>query len=176
MNVQRYTVHRKLPMLVARTERTLAIDGDYIHVSKVPSRIHFTLEIDGVASFPQIMPSTNKARGVFDSGKTASYNMKSVSKCNSSGSSFKIIFKRDMGEKRYEFEAESARTAGTLESLVFFNRTKSELTRLKPRLLPLYEVYKRGKATLSVLAPSTNRGGAGWLLDTIWIDQWTIPI
>ena len=29
---QKYTVYRKMPMLVTRTERLLAIDGGYIHV------------------------------------------------------------------------------------------------------------------------------------------------
>ncbi|KAH8118678.1 SIN1-domain-containing protein [Phellopilus nigrolimitatus] len=93
---ERYTVYRKVPMLVARLERTLAIDGDYIH----------------------IMPSQTKARGVFDSGRTVSFNIKSVAGCNQSAkasASFKIIFKRDGGDKRYDFEAESARLARGLE-------------------------------------------------------------
>ena len=107
-------------MLVARTERTLAIDGDYIHVSK--AAVPF-MNPEMTKHPSQIMPSANKARGVFDSGKTASYNIKSVSKCSSSGSSFKIIFKRDVGEKRYEFEAENPRTAGKLEDLAFNLRT-----------------------------------------------------
>lgn len=33
--LQRYTVFRKVPMLVARLERTLTIDGDYIYVSEL---------------------------------------------------------------------------------------------------------------------------------------------
>jgi hypothetical protein len=32
MTTQRYTIYRKMPML-ARQERTLAIDGVYVHVS-----------------------------------------------------------------------------------------------------------------------------------------------
>lgn len=36
MKTQRYTIYRKMPML-ARQERTLAIDGVYIHVS-LPGR------------------------------------------------------------------------------------------------------------------------------------------
>lgn len=32
LSLQRFTVYRKLPMMVGRHERTLAIDGDYIHV------------------------------------------------------------------------------------------------------------------------------------------------
>ena len=61
------------------------------------------------------MPSANKARGVFDSGKTVSYNIKSVVNCSQSSkasSNFKLIVKRDGGDKRYDFEAESSRIAG----------------------------------------------------------------
>ncbi|THH11943.1 hypothetical protein EW145_g312 [Phellinidium pouzarii] len=107
VDFSRYTVHRKLPMLVARTERTLAIDGDYIH----------------------IMPSANKARVVFDSGKTASYHIKSVSKCSQSGASFKIVFRRDVGEKRYEFEAESARFAAEIVATIRGMRWRGGLER-----------------------------------------------
>lgn len=63
------------------------------------------------------MPSANKARGVFDSGKTVLYNIKSVVSCSQSSkasSSFKLIVKRDGGDKRYDFEAESSRLAGEL--------------------------------------------------------------
>lgn len=39
---QKYTIYRKMPMLVARQERTLAIDGVYIHVSHLKNAlIHF---------------------------------------------------------------------------------------------------------------------------------------
>lgn len=60
------------------------------------------------------MPSANKARGVFESGKTVSYHIKAVSSYGQSAkssASFKLIFKRDAGDKRYDFEAESARLA-----------------------------------------------------------------
>jgi hypothetical protein len=30
--LQKYTVYRKMPMIVGKHERTLAIDGPYIHV------------------------------------------------------------------------------------------------------------------------------------------------
>lgn len=65
----------------------------------------------------QIMPSANanKARKVFDNGKTVSYHVKSVVSCSQSAknsASFKIIFKRDGGDKRYDFEAESPKLAG----------------------------------------------------------------
>ncbi|KAF9476816.1 hypothetical protein BDN70DRAFT_811618 [Pholiota conissans] len=92
---KKYTIYRKMPMLVARQERTLAIDGDYIH----------------------IMPSTNKARVVFDSGKTSSYHIKSIADCQQSAktsSIFKLILNRTAGNKRYDFEAESPRIAAEI--------------------------------------------------------------
>ncbi|KAF8189367.1 stress-activated map kinase interacting protein 1-domain-containing protein [Pholiota molesta] len=92
---KKYTIYRKMPMLVARQERTLAIDGDYIH----------------------IMPSTNKARAVFDNGKTSSYHIKSIADCQQSAktsSIFKLILNRTAGNKRYDFEAESPRLAAEI--------------------------------------------------------------
>jgi len=95
---KRYTVYRKVPMLVGRLVRTLAIDGDYIH----------------------IMPSANKAKGVFDSGKTYSYHIKSIHSVQSSKASanFKLVFRRDMGDKRYDFEAESAQAANEIVTTI----------------------------------------------------------
>ncbi|KDR72482.1 hypothetical protein GALMADRAFT_252569 [Galerina marginata CBS 339.88] len=92
---KKYTIYRKMPMLVTRQERTLAIDGVYIH----------------------IMPSTNKARAVFDSGKTSSYHIKSIADCQQSAktsSIFKIILNRGAGNKRYDFEAESPKLAAEI--------------------------------------------------------------
>ena len=37
---KKYTIYRKMPMLVARQERTLAIDGVYIHVCPLFPRFH----------------------------------------------------------------------------------------------------------------------------------------
>lgn len=91
---KKYTIYRKMPML-ARQERTLAIDGVYIH----------------------IMPSTNKAKAVFDSGKTVSFHMKSIIQCQQSAKSstlFKIIVQRDSGSKRYDFEADTPKLAGEI--------------------------------------------------------------
>ena len=68
------------------------------------------------------MPSANKARGVFDSGKTVSYHIKSIVNCSQSAkssASFKIIFRRDGGDKRYDFEAESARQASEYKVFPF---------------------------------------------------------
>ncbi|KAG1836273.1 stress-activated map kinase interacting protein 1-domain-containing protein [Suillus subalutaceus] len=91
---KRYTIYRKMPML-ARQERTLAIDGVYIH----------------------IMPSTNKAKAVFDSGKTVSFHIKSIIQCQQSAKSstlFKIVVQRDSGSKRYDFEADTPKLANEI--------------------------------------------------------------
>ncbi|KAF7964736.1 hypothetical protein HWV62_3510 [Athelia sp. TMB] len=91
---KKYTVYRKMPMLVARQERGLAIDGAYIH----------------------IMPSASKARAVFDNGKTTSFNIKSIVACQQSTKSssiFKLVVQHDnRRNKRYDFEAESSKLAG----------------------------------------------------------------
>ncbi|KAF8804772.1 hypothetical protein BYT27DRAFT_7194364 [Phlegmacium glaucopus] len=92
---KKYTIYRKMPMLVARQERTLAIDGVYIH----------------------IMPSTNKAKAVFDSGKTSSYHIKSIADCQQSATTpsiFKLILTRGAKNKRYDFEAESPKYAAEI--------------------------------------------------------------
>ena len=60
------------------------------------------------------MPTTNKgAKAVFDSGKTSSYHIDSVVSFQSgkSSSAFRMVVLRDGGNKRYEFEAESAKIA-----------------------------------------------------------------
>ncbi|KAG6874010.1 hypothetical protein C0995_007967 [Termitomyces sp. Mi166 len=93
---KKFTIFRKAPMLLARQERTLAIDGVYIH----------------------IMPSTNKAmKVVFDSGKTSSYHIKSIADCQQSAktsSVFRLVLNRGGTNKRYDFEAESPKLAGEI--------------------------------------------------------------
>jgi hypothetical protein len=63
------------------------------------------------------MPSANKVmKVVFDSGKTSSYHIKSIADCQQSAktsSIFKIVLNRGAGNKRYDFEAESPRLAGS---------------------------------------------------------------
>ncbi|KAH7911172.1 stress-activated map kinase interacting protein 1-domain-containing protein [Hygrophoropsis aurantiaca] len=91
---KKFTIYRKMPML-ARQERTLAIDGVYIH----------------------IMPSANKAKAVFDSGKTVSFHIKSVVACQQSSKSstiFKLVVQRDTLNKRYDFEADTPKLAGDI--------------------------------------------------------------
>ncbi|KAJ4468737.1 stress-activated map kinase interacting protein 1-domain-containing protein [Lentinula aciculospora] len=97
---KKYTIYRKLPMLVARQEKTLAIDGQYVH----------------------IMPSTNKAaKAVFDSGRTISYHIKTIVDCQQSlktPHNFKLVYSRAGGDKRYLFEAETPKLANEIVQTV----------------------------------------------------------
>ena len=100
--------------MLARTERTLAIDGVYIHVCC--SCVNFSVPVQ--LTVLQIMPSTNRAKAVFDSGKTSSYHIKSVVGCQQSAKSssiFKLVVQRDSVIKRYDYEAESPKLAGQVE-------------------------------------------------------------
>ncbi|KAG9128320.1 hypothetical protein FRC07_000828 [Ceratobasidium sp. 392] len=90
---KKYTVHRKIPMLVGRHERIIAIDGDYVH----------------------IMPSNNRA--FLDTMKTSSYHIKTVMGCKKTKkapTSIKLVVRRDGGSKRYDFEAEDEKQAGEI--------------------------------------------------------------
>ena len=64
----------------------------------------------------QIIPTVTKAKHVFDSGKTASYHLKSVVVCQQSSknsATFKLIVHSGADRnKRYEFEAENPKLAG----------------------------------------------------------------
>lgn len=105
---QKYTVYRKMPMLVVRHERILAMDGDYIHVRFAAFYCMYNLTYS-----PQIMPSATRA--FLDSMKTSSYHIKTVIACvqsAKSSSNFKLVVWRDGGNKRYDFEAESPKIAG----------------------------------------------------------------
>ncbi|KIK93169.1 hypothetical protein PAXRUDRAFT_829224 [Paxillus rubicundulus Ve08.2h10] len=95
---KRYTIYRKMPML-ARQERTLAIDGVYVH----------------------IMPSAHKAKAVFDSGKTLSFHIKSVLVCQQSQKTstlFKVVVQRDSRNKRYDFEADTPKLAAEIVQVI----------------------------------------------------------
>ncbi|KAI0826522.1 stress-activated map kinase interacting protein 1-domain-containing protein [Trametes gibbosa] len=112
MNAYRkYTVYRKVPMLVARSARTLAIDGGYIHA-----------RIRTFQSATCIIPTATKAKHVFDSGKTSSYHLKSVVTCSQSSKNsamFKLIVHSGAEtSKRYEFEAESPKLAAEIVSTI----------------------------------------------------------
>ncbi|KAJ7138493.1 stress-activated map kinase interacting protein 1-domain-containing protein [Mycena crocata] len=98
---KQYTIYRKMPMLVAKQERTLAFDGLYIH----------------------ILPTANKAgKAVFDSGKHVSYHIRSIADCQQSTKSsaiFKLVLGRAGGKKRYDYEAESAKHAGEIVAQIW---------------------------------------------------------
>ncbi|KAJ7637009.1 stress-activated map kinase interacting protein 1-domain-containing protein [Roridomyces roridus] len=98
---KQYTIYRKMPMLVAKQERTLAFDGLYIH----------------------ILPTTNKAtKAVFDSGKHVSYHIRSIVDCQQSTKSsalFKLLLVRSGGKKRYDYEAESAKHASEIVAQIW---------------------------------------------------------
>lgn len=70
----------------------------------------------------KIMPSANKAKAVFDSGKTLSFHVKSVVVCQQSQKTstlFKIVVQRDSDSrnKRYDFEADTAKLAGKVTTI-----------------------------------------------------------
>ncbi|KAJ7671528.1 stress-activated map kinase interacting protein 1-domain-containing protein [Mycena polygramma] len=98
---KQYTIYRKMPMLVAKQERTLAFDGLYIH----------------------ILPTANKAtKAVFDSGKHVSYHIRSIADCQQSTKSsaiFKLVIGRASGKKRYDYEAESAKHASEIVAQIW---------------------------------------------------------
>ncbi|KAI6006867.1 hypothetical protein EDD15DRAFT_2207501 [Pisolithus albus] len=76
------------------------------------------------------MPAANKAKNVFDSGKTVSFHVKSVVVCQQSqksGSLFKTIVQRDSRNKRYDFEADTPKLAGEIVHAV--RSLKSNLER-----------------------------------------------
>jgi SAPK-interacting protein 1 (Sin1), Pleckstrin-homology len=82
------------------------------------------------------MPTTNKAaKAVFDSGKTSSYHIDSVVSCQSgkSSSAFRMVVLRDGGNKRYEFEAESAKLASAFHHRIFI--LSSIMSRLTARTI-----------------------------------------
>ena len=60
------------------------------------------------------MPTANKAKNVFDNGKTNSYHIKSIADCQQSAksSAFKLILARGSRNKRYDFEADNPKIAG----------------------------------------------------------------
>ena len=61
------------------------------------------------------MPTANKAKNVFDNGKTTSYHIKSIADCQQSAksSALKLILARGSRNKRYDFEADSPKIAGS---------------------------------------------------------------
>jgi hypothetical protein len=70
----------------------------------------------------QIMPSSNKAKNVFDSGRTSSYHIKTIVDCqqsSKSSSTFKLVLTRGGGTtKRYDFEAENPKMASEIVQII----------------------------------------------------------
>jgi hypothetical protein len=99
-----WVVQRKIA--IGRHERTLAIDDDHIHVR---SLLNWTDR--------QIMPSTT--RTFFDSTKTTTFHVSLIASCKLTGRAggFKMNVyrdpKMDFTQKRYEFEADNGKQAGT---------------------------------------------------------------
>ncbi len=123
-----------MPMIIGKQERTLAIDGPYIHVRAsfllpfLPPYECFspTFYVLYARSCAKIMPTANKAaKTVFDNGKTSSYHINSLFSCQSGktpSSAFRIVVHRgsgDGGHKRYEFEAENPKLASAFFSIRF---------------------------------------------------------
>ena len=73
------------------------------------------------------MPMSNKAKHVFESGKTSSYHLKSVIACqqsNKNSSTFKLVVRGNAERnKRYDFEAENPKLAGGCPVLVALSVT-----------------------------------------------------
>ncbi|KAG1744258.1 stress-activated map kinase interacting protein 1-domain-containing protein [Suillus lakei] len=101
-------------------EMQLSTAADYATAYKVGDSFRQILhhhQSSVMTVFLQIMPSTNRAKAVFDSGKTASFHIKSIIQCQQSAKSstlFKIIVQRDSGSKRYDFEADTPKLAGEI--------------------------------------------------------------
>lgn len=86
-----WTVTRKMPMFVGRHERTLTIDGDWIHIIPTDTRAFYA----HAASFP-IM------------------DVVSCKQSTKLPQSFKLIFSRDNDKKRYDLEAEDSKQAAEI--------------------------------------------------------------
>ncbi|TIA71284.1 hypothetical protein E3P92_03021 [Wallemia ichthyophaga] len=114
---RKYTVNRRILGLVGKHERTLAIDGDWIH----------------------LMPHEQKAALIDSSTKTRSYhaaNIKACKQVKKGEHHFKLDFWRGGNHvKRYEFEAESVREANEIITQVknlmaLFKSERNQLARI----------------------------------------------
>ena len=78
------------------------------------------------------MPISHRAKHVFESAKTSSYHLKSVVACQQSSknsSTFKLVVRSNAERnKRYDFEAESAKLAGMWSLLSFYGFVEQVLT------------------------------------------------
>jgi hypothetical protein len=122
------------------------------------------------------MPTTNKgAKAVFDSGKTSSYHIDSVHSCQSgkSSSAFRMVVLRDGGNKRYEFEAESAKIASAFHhysiAYTHHHHIALRLTALHDiEQTRLYRLLKVSSLRWNAQAVSlANHGGANKSVDLL---------
>ncbi|KAI3644569.1 hypothetical protein MP228_010733 [Amoeboaphelidium protococcarum] len=98
---KRYNVTRKMPMIMSKIERIMAIDGDYIY----------------------FMPPEN--RNFFDSVKTVSFHIANIVSCKQAKKSttFKMVIVKDNGKqdtKTYEFDAQSPSEAQEICTKIHF--------------------------------------------------------
>ena len=100
----------------------------------------------------QIIPTVTKAKHVFDSGKTSSYHLKSVVACQQStknSATFKLVVHSGADRnKRYEFEAENPKLAGTFPVPSSF---------VQADLLPAGEIV----STIRTLKSTIEKQGGG---------------
>jgi len=113
------------------------------------------------------MPAANKAKNVFDSGKTVSFHVKCVIVCQQSQKSsslFKIVVQRDSRNKRYDFEADTAKLAGRrsypLCTLSSFLWERANERCGGPPQVKSYTRYVRSRPLWSDPAPSISLDGA----------------
>lgn len=86
-----WTVNRKMPMFVGRHERTLTIDGDWIHIIPTDTRAFYA----HAASFPIL-------------------DVVSCKQSTKLPQNFKLIFSRDNDKKRFDLEAEDSKQAADI--------------------------------------------------------------
>jgi hypothetical protein len=114
VDIQKFVVRRKVPMVFGSHERILAMDGDYIHVRATCFAYSWSAKFKHTTT--QIIPSATKA--LLDSLKTSSYHIKTVLECSmpkKDSSTVRLVIQRDDStKKRYDFEADSRASASEL--------------------------------------------------------------
>lgn len=96
-----YQVHTKRRGILGKQERMLSIDGDYVHIGP-PA--------------PALL-AVHHANSASAEGKTSSYHATQLLECARRGShGVKLVVWREAGQKRYDVEAEDAKSAGKSRS------------------------------------------------------------
>ena len=96
--------------------RSMGLTSTYVPFPSIRARMK-TAYIHDHDHVQQIMPSAKRATGMFETGRTSSYHIKSVVACQQSAkssSTFKLVVHRDGGTKRYDFEAENPKVASEI--------------------------------------------------------------